>query len=189
MYKATYKDRETAVDILYRAFINILIPNSINFVVNKSGSREKRLKALMYYQFDMALHDGSVFISDDSKGCILYLEDRRFSFKKLWLEIQLVIHCIGIKRIPDVMAREKLIKAHHPKENFVHLWLMGVLPEAQGMGIGTALLRETMKKYAEELIYVETTTPENLEFYKKNGFNIFHETHELDYPLYFLSYV
>lgn len=189
MHKATYRDREMAVDILYRAFINILIPNSINFVVNKSGSREKRLKALMYYQFDIALLYGSVFLSNDGKGCILYLEEMKFSLKKIWLEIQLVIHCIGIKRIPNVLAREKLIKAYHPKEKFVHLWLMGIIPEAQGLGIGTFLLQETIKKYAEDLIYVETTTPENLEFYKKNGFSIFHETHKLDYPLYFLSYV
>ncbi len=33
MKKATYQDREKAVDILCQAFIDILIPNSINFGV------------------------------------------------------------------------------------------------------------------------------------------------------------
>lgn len=189
MYQASFKDREIAVGILYQAFIEVLIPNSINFVVNKKGNRENRLKALMYYQFDMALEYGKVFISDDLKGCILYLEKTGFSLKKLWLEVKLVFNCIGIERVPHVLAREKLIKVHHPKEKFIHLWLMGVVPEAQGKGTGTLLLQETMKKYLDKLIYVETTTPENRKFYKKNGFSIFHETHELDYPLYFLSYV
>ncbi|SEW48277.1 hypothetical protein SAMN05421841_3774 [Chryseobacterium wanjuense] len=35
MKKATYQDREKVVDILCQAFIDVLIPNSINFVVNK----------------------------------------------------------------------------------------------------------------------------------------------------------
>jgi ribosomal protein S18 acetylase RimI-like enzyme len=188
MYQASFKDREIAVGILYKAFIEVHISNSINFVVNKKGDREKRLKALMYYQFDIALEYGKVFISHDFKGCILYLEKTGFSFKKLWLEIKLVINCIGIERVPLVLAREKLIKTFHPKEKFVHLWLMGVVPEAQGQGTGTRLLQETMKKYPDQLIYVETTTPENRKFYKKNGYSIFHETYELDYPLYFLSY-
>lgn len=33
MKKATYRDREKAVDILCQAFTDILIPNSINFGV------------------------------------------------------------------------------------------------------------------------------------------------------------
>jgi hypothetical protein len=189
MHQATSKDRETTIEILCQAFINELIPNSINFVINKKGNRERRLKALMYYQFDMALQYGSVFISDDGNGCILYLENTAFSLKKLWLEVKLVFNCIGIDRVFQVLAREKLIKVHHPKEKFIHLWLMGVIPEAQGQGTGTRLLRETMKRYPNNLIYVETTTLENRKFYKKNGFSVFHETHELGYPLYFLSHV
>ncbi|SIQ84053.1 hypothetical protein SAMN05880574_12816 [Chryseobacterium sp. RU37D] len=71
MKKATYKDREKVVDILCQAFIDVLIPNSINFVVKNSGNRHERLKALMELQFDLSMLNGSVFLSDDQKGCIL----------------------------------------------------------------------------------------------------------------------
>lgn len=189
MIKVSYKERDAAVDILYKSFIDILIPNSINFVIKKGEDRKKRLKALMRYQVDIALHYGNVYLSDDGKACIIYLEKSQSGIKKIMLEIQLVLECIGLSRIPKVLARERLIKAHHPKEPFVHLWLMGVIPEDQGKGKGTRLLEETMRIYSNKLIYVETTTPENLRFYQKNGFSIFHETQELDYPLYFLSYV
>lgn len=53
MKKATYEDREKVVTILCQAFINVLIPNSINFVIKNSGNRYKRLKALMEFQFDV----------------------------------------------------------------------------------------------------------------------------------------
>ncbi|MDH6252674.1 GNAT superfamily N-acetyltransferase [Chryseobacterium sp. H1D6B] len=189
MKKATFSDREKAVDILCQAFINVLIPNSINFVVKKSGNRYKRLKALMEFQFDLSMLDGNIFLSDDNKGCILYLDRNEFSFKKLLLEGRLLIACIGLDNMFKVLRREKLLKNFHPKEKFIHLWLMAVIPNEQGNGIGKKLLKESLKMYKDELIYIETTTPENRAFYTQNGFEIFHETFELDYPLYFLKYV
>lgn len=187
MKKATYKDRQKVVDILCQAFIDVLIPNSINFVVKNSGNRYSRLKALMEFQFDLSLLNGNVFLSDCNDGCILYLEQTGFSFKKLFLELKLLFACIGVDNMFKVLRREKLLNSFHPKEKFVHLWLMAVLPQKQGKGIGTKLLKESLKFYKNQFIYVETTTPENRSFYKQNGFVIFHETFELDYPLYFLK--
>jgi hypothetical protein len=189
MKKATYQDREKAVDILCQAFIDVLIPNSINFVVKNSGNRYKRLKSLMEFQFDMSLLYGNVFLSDNNKGCILYLDKKGSGIKKIFLEAKLLFTCIGVDNIFKVLKREKLLESFHPKEKFVHLWLMAVFPNEQGKGIGTKLLKESLKVYKDELIYIETTTPENRAFYTQNGFEIFHETFELDYPLYFLKYV
>lgn len=189
MKKASFRDRKIVVDILCQAFVDVLIPNSINFVVNKSGNRYKRLKALMEFQFDLSMLDGNVFLSDDYKGCILYLDRNEFSFKKLLLESRLLFACIGLNNMFKVLRREKLLKSFHPKDKFIHLWLMAVIPNEQGKGIGTKLLNESLQLYTGELIYIETTTAENRAFYTQNGFEIFHETFELDFPLYFLTKV
>ncbi|ALR31781.1 hypothetical protein ATE47_15215 [Chryseobacterium sp. IHB B 17019] len=189
MKKATYHDRKRVVDILCQAFIDVLIPNSINFVVKDSGNRYKRLKSLMEFQFDKSMLFGNVFLSDDNKGCILYLDKEDSGIKNLLLEIKLLFTCIGLDNMFKVLKREKLLKNFHPEEKFAHLWLMAVVPEQQGNGIGTKLLKESLEVYTGKLIYVETTTPENRTFYTQNGFEIFHETFELDYPLYFLKYV
>ena len=140
----------------------------------------------MEFQFDLSILNGSVFLSDDQKGCILYLDKFNFSFQKIWLELKLLFKCVGIENTFKILKREKLLKKFHPKEKFIHLWLMAVVPNQQGNGIGSKLLKESMNHYEHELIYVETTTLENRNFYKQNGFTIFHETFELDYPLYFL---
>ena len=186
---AEKKDKIQVVNILTSAFIDVLIPNSINFVVKNDAKRPERLRSLMEFQFDMAIDLGYIFISDDSKGCILYINKWKSTLKRIILEIKLLFTVIGIENIFQVLKREKLINSYHPKEDFRHLWLMGVSPEAQGTGIGSTLLQETLNFYNGKLIYLETTTQENLKFYKKNGFTIFHETFELDYPLYFLKYV
>ena len=186
---AEKKDKKQVVSILTDAFIHVLIPNSINFVVKNDTKRSERLKSLMEFQFDMALELGNIFISDDSKACIIYINKWKLTLKRIILEIKLLFNVIGVENVFQVLKREKIIKSYHPKANFIHLWLMGVIPESQGTGIGSQLLQETLKFYDGRLIYLETTTPENLEFYKKNGFAIFHRTFELDYPLYFLNHV
>lgn len=189
MRLAGKEDRDQVVNILTSAFVDVLIPNSINFVVKSDSKRKKRLKSLMEFQFDIALELGHIFISDGCKGCIIYVNKWKLTLRRIILEIKLLFTVIGIENVFQVLKREKIIKSYHPKGEFIHLWLMGVEPEAQGTGIGSMLLQETLEFYKGKLIYLETTTQENLKFYKKNGFNIFHHTHELDYPLYFLNYV
>lgn len=189
MRLAEKKDKIKVVEILTSSFIDVLIPNSINFVVKNDAKRKERLKSLMEFQFDIALDLGHIFISDDFKGCIIFIDKWKLSLKRIILEIKLLFTVIGIENVFQVLKREKIIKSYHPKGDFIHLWLMGVLPEAQGTGIGSKLLKETLKFYEGKLIYLETTTQENLRFYNKNGFSVFHKTFELDYPLYFLNYV
>ncbi|WP_333663766.1 GNAT family N-acetyltransferase [Chishuiella changwenlii] len=186
---ATIKDRDKIVDILFKSFVDVRIPNSINFIVGLNNDRDKRLRALMEYQFDRTILEGKAIISDDDKGVILFLESNTFSFKKIILDFKLLFKCIGIRNVFNVLKREKILKNNHPNQKFIHLWLMAVNPEFQGQGNGSKLLQETLKYYKNELIYLETTTQENLSFYTKNKFTIFKENFNLDYPLYFLKYV
>ncbi len=71
MRKATLKDKELITEILHQAFVDITIPNSINFIVKQDEKREKRLRFLMEYLFLTTIELGEVFISDNKKACIL----------------------------------------------------------------------------------------------------------------------
>lgn len=192
MIKASYSDKKKVVDILWRSFVNVRFPNSINFVVKQDQKRSARLRYLMEYQFNVALKYGEIWLSDDRKGCILLLfpEKRKLSFSLLLWNINLVFNCIGIKNVLKVLKRESQLKKHHPKIPFIHFWLMAITPESQGEGIGQKLLLQVLEKYdsATKPFYLETTTQDNLKFYTKNGFTIFDSTDTLDYPLYFLKY-
>jgi GNAT superfamily N-acetyltransferase len=53
-----------------------------------------------------------------------------------------------------------------------YLSIIGILPSAQGRGLGATLLTETLAEasHAHKPCYLETFTPRNLNFYERLGF-------------------
>ena len=75
-----------------------------------------------------------------------------------------------------------------PKEPHAHLGPIGVSPEAQGKGVGTALMNRYIEYLKQEATagYLETDRPENVEFYKKFGFVVQHEEQLIGTPTWSL---
>jgi GNAT superfamily N-acetyltransferase len=89
--------------------------------------------------------------------------------------------------VDAVLKRESMIKNNHPKEPFAYLWFIGVNPPKQNRGIGSAFIKEVIRKCEKEErpIYLETSVERNLPFYQKFGFEIF-QSLDLSYKLYHL---
>jgi ribosomal protein S18 acetylase RimI-like enzyme len=114
-------------------------------------------------------------------------EKKKTTLWTIFLDIKLAIRCTGIRNAVNVIKREKILKHHHPKTPFLHLWIMGTKPKSKNKGIGTKLLNEVLQYYGNtKPIYLETTTENNRNFYEKLGFKVFDQTFALEYPLYFL---
>ncbi|MRX46962.1 GNAT family N-acetyltransferase [Pedobacter puniceum] len=187
MTKANFQDKQLVIDILSKSFDK---NKSVNFIVKQDKKRSQRLKALMSYSFDMCCHYGDVYLSDDRKGCalILYPDTKQTSLKSILLDIKLIINCIGIENIPKAMRRESAIKKVQPSLPVYYLWFVGVEPSHQDKGIGSALMAELLEDSDNKKlpIYLETSTVKNLPWYKKFGFNTYHEL-DLSYKLFFLK--
>jgi len=71
-----------------------------------------------------------------------------------------------------------------PSEPHWHLSRMGVIPEAQGMGIGGALLRQGLARCdADRLpVYLEATTRRSAAFFARHGFETTARISLPDYP-------
>jgi GNAT superfamily N-acetyltransferase len=75
-----------------------------------------------------------------------------------------------------------------PEEPHVHLGPIGVAPEAQGEGIGSALMNRYIDhiKRQRSAGYLETDRPKNVEFYKKFGFTVRHEEQLIGAPTWYM---
>ena len=76
-----------------------------------------------------------------------------------------------------VMRMLHLFETKHPHEPHYYLGIIGVEPEAQGRGIGTALMRPVLERCDAEGVpaYLEATAPRNRDCYLRNGFSVVEE--------------
>lgn len=84
----------------------------------------------------------------------------------------LVPSLVGVA--PRVVRGLVLWARHHPREPHWHLGPIAVLPERQGQGIGTRLLRRFCEEVdrAGDGAYLETDKPENVRLYERFSFAV-----------------
>ena len=186
MKRADLNQKSLVADILSKAFDD---NKSVNYVVKQDGYRQKRIRGLMEYSFDVCDAFGHVWISDDSEACALVLhpDKKRSTLNLVLWDAKLALSVIGLSRVTQVLSRESKIKSFHPNEPFSYLWFIGVRSEFQGTGKGSQLLHEIIvwSRQNNRPIYLETSVERNLPWYQNHGFEIFN-TLDLTYKLYML---
>ncbi|MBE9462459.1 hypothetical protein ACFP1I_10525 [Dyadobacter subterraneus] len=60
MQIASTKDRKLVTDILTKAFAD---NKSVNYIISANGSRERRIRALVEYSFDVCNLFGKIYLS------------------------------------------------------------------------------------------------------------------------------
>ena len=104
-----------------------------------------------------------------------------------WLCIPTLLRTVGLKRT-RFMIREYsgFDKAWPSGKLFHYLGLIAVDPDAQGQGVGSALLRAGTERADRDGlgIYLETGTEANLAFYQRHGFDILQEIHLPTAPMH-----
>lgn len=185
MKNANKNHKDLVVDILTESFRT---NKSIQYILKDTSP--ERVRALMEYSFDSCINSGKVLLSDDLKGCALisFPDKKKTTVGSLLSEAKLIINGVGIANIPKVLKREKKISSHYPKTDIYYLWFIGVHPDHQGRGVGGKLLAEIIEdsKKMNRPVYLETSTIENLPFYKKYGLSVYSEL-ELTYTLYLIN--
>lgn len=182
---ANNDQKHRIIEILRDAFKE---NQSVNYVVKQDSKRIRRIEKLLEYSLSYGEEYGKVFISEDQNAaCILlFSHQKKITIKSLIKDLQLITKGIGLQKLKDVLHRESLLKAHHPKTPFYHLWYIGVDPVHQKKGIGSTLLEEVLEYCADRPVYLETSVESNLRWYKKYGFRI-SKVLEFGYLLYILK--
>jgi ribosomal protein S18 acetylase RimI-like enzyme len=76
------------------------------------------------------------------------------------------------RAVPRLLRAGRTLDALHPAEPHWFLSLLGVLPELQGTGLGSALVRPGLERAAGQLVHLDTARPENVPWYRRFGFEV-----------------
>jgi ribosomal protein S18 acetylase RimI-like enzyme len=88
-------------------------------------------------------------------------------------------------RMPLVaLGWEKLERAHPRKPPHFYLAVLGTEPEAQGRGLGSAVLGAVLRQCDEDQVgaYLESSKERNIDFYARHGFQVVGELRLLRGP-------
>lgn len=188
MIKASYSDKNFITDILADSFYT---NSSVNYIIKQDEKKSKRIKNLMNYSFDLCFNYGTIYYTEDRKGCalIMFPDKRKNSLKSFLLDLKFVFSTLDIPQLRKAMARELKIKLNQAKGIHYYLWFIGVDPLEQGKGIGTALLMQLIEdsNKMKRPILLETSNILNVRWYRKLGFELYN-TIDLGYNLYFLKH-
>lgn len=177
-------ERDKIVEILCESFDD---NQSVNFVVKQDRKRAKRMKTLMKYSYFYGSAFGEVKLLEDDQACVITIDPskKKTTLSSIIWDIRLVFGCMGLGLLPKVLKRQKILDKYHPKEDFIHLWYIGLKNDLQGQGIGSKLMKELIDRYDKQglPIFLETSTVRNFPFYERLGFEVLKESDEFGYTM------
>jgi GNAT superfamily N-acetyltransferase len=182
-------EQEQVIQVLCAAFA---ANKSVNAVINQDKPGE-RMQALMDYCYKVSKRRQGVRLSEDGSGVMLSYDPVTQPMKLAdhLDSLSLIKNAIGWGRALSINKRETFIKKHHPQTPFIYLLFLGVHPDHQGKGVGSQLLMHLIAQSKKEgkPIYLETSHPPNLPFYRKFGFEVFDAWQiREDYTVWFMKW-
>jgi len=168
LIKATPADRESCIDIAVAAFI---ADPMLRWMMPDAPSYLKHAHAGMDTFGGKAVDHGNSFYIEGYKGVVLWLppgveQDTQESE-------QAMVEGADPEMLSDMMTVMEEVQSYHPQdEPCWYLPIIGVEPAYQGMGLGAALLKESLKAVdkAGEQAFLESSNPANVSLYMRHGF-------------------
>ncbi len=100
--------------------------------------------------------------------------------------VEAIVGRYGDEGLMRVGAMSAAMDANHPHDPHLYLFIVGVDPSRQGLGLGEALLGPTLAHCdaTGTAAYLESSNPRNLGFYRRLGFNTVSEFYPDGGPLF-----
>jgi GNAT superfamily N-acetyltransferase len=187
MRLATLDDVDRINHILLVSFKN---DPHVNWLLEESRSQLK-LNILIQYVVDQTLRRGEIYLSDSNDAVALwdFEQDEKMSLHSIYRNLAFLMQ-IGIKPVMRILKSEGIVHKNFNRfPRFCHQYMIGVLPEAQGKGLASALMNPIIQRMKELSIpiFLETANLRNVEIYKKKGFSAFQTLTVREHSLYLMS--
>ena len=175
--RATVLDAPRAADTLAAAFADDPVTSWIG---RKDARRDAGRRAMIGHLVTaLGIAGNEPWIADDHSAAALWVPPTHADLKiPLLGELRLVralITFTGWTGLARANAFRKAADAHHPKsEPHFYLMTIGVDPQFQGQGLGSALLGATLENIDAQHMpsYLESSSPKNVPLYQRHGFDV-----------------
>ena len=172
---ATEVDVPALADTLARAFHDD--PVSV-FSSPRESSRPRRLRFFFTGRLRTLVGEELCFCTEDRAGAAVWAPPDRWQVppREAIRLVRVTNH-----RAPWFLAGVARVDKAHPHVPHYYLAHLGVTPEAQGRGLGSALLAPMLERCDREGVgaYLESSKERNVAFYARHGFRV---TDEVDFP-------
>jgi len=181
---ATSEDAPAILGMLERAFIE---DPFVRWVVRrdaKTGTARRRYFELLLHR--LAMPHGVVWTTVDRRGAALWLPPGRWELS-VGEQLQLlpdVLRIIGMRRYRMITRTLAALERRRPAPPWYFLALLGTEPEAQGLGIASALLTPVLDRCDREGVpaLLDTSVEANVAWYGRRGFRVVGELQLGDGP-------
>jgi len=176
---ATRDDAPELARVLARAFDDDPVTR---WVYGEGGGRARWSANFFAWQLRRLVPQDATWTTEGREGAAIWALPER------WREsagemLRLVATTFPgiLVRTPRVLRGLGQVEARHPHERHLYLAVLGVEPDRQGDGVGSALIRPGLELCDREAIpaYLETAKERNVAFYSRHGFRV---TEELRLP-------
>jgi ribosomal protein S18 acetylase RimI-like enzyme len=172
---ADASDLSTLIEITSKAY---RADPLIGYFVRNDSARSDGLRRLFDYCLrEQALAHGQVTMTRDGSACAAWLPPAQarptMSLVEQIALLPRMARICSLARVPRLLATMRLLERHHPAGPPHHyLYVLAVVPERQGQGLGSALLRAGLRAIDQTCAatYLETASERNLALYRRHGF-------------------
>lgn len=149
--------------------------------------RPRALERFQAIRLRQLLSGQEIWTTDDHKSAALWALPGHWHMSLR--ETAMLVPCFTrpalFARMPLVaLGWEKLERAHPPKPPHFYLAVLGTDPDAQGQGLGSAVLRPVLEQCDNDQVaaYLESSKERNIDFYSRHGFRVLEEIRLLRGP-------
>jgi len=171
--RASPADDERLAPMLARAFEEDPI---INWTFHSNMARPNARKLYFQTQLDLGHAHETVFTVDPRLACAIWAPPGKWRvgwFRQLLLAPR-IVRMLGAGRLARGLATFDRLQKEHPVEPHYYLSVLGVDPNTQAQGLGSALIRAGLDLADREKVgaYLETSNQRNLPLYRRHGFEV-----------------
>jgi ribosomal protein S18 acetylase RimI-like enzyme len=150
-----------------------------DWLLRDDARRPTRREALFRLMLrEIGFPNGKIVRPVSGGAAAVWIDSERLGPNPLLQELRglpTLIGATGWRRFPRMLALRREMDRHHPIERpHAYLWLLGVHPRIQGLGVGSRLLAATLRELdvGGRAAFLETSTESNVALYRRHGFEV-----------------